>query len=95
MSARCESARLGIDLLEVFADHLGLGDHIAGRQLQHRDAAERRGLAPGQGGKGRRPLERDVLDALGVDLHPHLGGIGAEVAGIELHGVGPLAVAQA
>src|SRR5205085_2577649 len=33
-----------------------------------------------------RPLQGDpVFQPLGVDLHPHAGGVGAQVPGIELH----------
>ena len=84
-----QKARPRIDLLEVLRDHLGFRDDGAVGQFQRRDAPDRRGLPPVRGAETRRPLQRDVLDALGVDLHPDLGRVRAEIAGIELHGATP------
>src|SRR5579862_325902 len=81
---RAEQRRLGIGLLEILRDHGRLRYRLA-VDLQQRDAADRMVLVELHRAVGRRLLDRDVGEALGVDLHPYSRRIGTDSPGMELH----------
>ena len=73
---RAQHRGLRIEFFQIFRDHLGLRNDVAA-QVQHRDPGQGRGLVELAGQKSGRQFDVDVGNGLGVDLHPHLGGIGA------------------
>src|SRR5262249_23694021 len=65
---RSQQRRLGIDLFEIFRDHLGFRDRVA-IDIENRNASDRKSLAEFWHAPMFWKFDNDVRNAFGVDLH--------------------------
>ena len=79
---RSQQRRLGMDLFEIFRDHLGFRNRVA-IDIKNRNASDRESLAEFWHAPMFWKFDDDARNALDVDLHADTGGIGAEISGIE------------